>query len=67
MLRSIKNLLTFSKVSFPILIGKIFILSNSGLAWSLSKDGISSLQGSHQVAQKFNINKLPVYSLILIF
>ena len=64
---SIKNILTFVRVSFPILIGKIFILSNSGLAWSLSKDGISSLQGSHQVAQKFNINKFPVYSLILIF
>ena len=28
MLRSSKNLLTLSKVSFPILIGKIFILSN---------------------------------------
>ena len=67
MLRSVKNLSTLSKVSFPILIAKIFILSNSGLTWSLSKDSISSLQGSHQVAQKFNINKLPVYSLILNF
>ena len=58
-LKSIKNLLTLSKFSFPTLIAKILILSNSGLAWSLSKDSISSFQGSHQVAQKFNINKLP--------
>ena len=67
MLRSIKNLLTLSKFSFPILIAKIFISSNSGLAWSLSKDGISSLQGSHQVAQKFNINEYTGNLLILNF
>ena len=32
MLRSIKNLFTFSKFSLPILIAKIFILPNSGFA-----------------------------------
>ena len=67
MLWSTKNLLTLAKVSFPILIGKIFILSNSGLAWSLSKDGISSLQGSHQTAQKFNINEFTGNLLIINF
>ena len=64
---SLKKDSDLDKFSWPILIGKIFKLLNYYLIVRLSKDGISSLQGAHQVAQKFNINNFPLKSSKLMF
>ena len=44
----------------PIFIGNIFRLSKFGFSANKSKDGISSLHGAHQVAQKFNKTRFPL-------
>ena len=59
---SLKKESDLERFSWPILIGKIFKLSKSLFDCKSSRDGISSLQGAHQVAQKFNINNFPVKS-----
>ena len=43
-----------------IFIGNISMLFRIGLAFKASRDGISSLHGAHQVAQKFSNIKLPL-------
>ena len=69
MFRSLKNSLDFSILSLPTFIGKISILFSFLFTLSLSKDGISSLHGAHQTAQKFNNTNFPLNSskLILLF
>ena len=52
MRKSLKKSFDFFKLSLPIFIGNISILSKFGLSFKISKDGISSLQGAHHVAQK---------------
>ena len=51
---SLKKESDLEKFSWPILIGKIFKLSKLLFDCKSSRDGISSLQGAHQDAQKSN-------------
>ena len=55
---SSKNLVDFESFSLPILIGMIFKFFKLLFICSLSREGISSLQGRHQVAQKLIITSL---------
>ena len=55
-----KNFSDLIKLSLPILIGSISILSKFGFIFKASRDGISSLHGAHQVAQKLSNTKLPL-------
>ena len=52
MFNSLKNFFDFSKSSLPTLIGMTFKFLNFLFFCKAFKDGISSLHGAHQVAQK---------------
>ena len=56
----VKKFSDLINLSCPILIGNIFKLSNLRFDCNISRDGISSLHGKHQVAQKFNTRIFPL-------